>query len=68
VPNQDLCVTKAHSLYIDGVLIPVEFLVNQVSSASCPRKAARACTEIEEDPFRYNATTRMPGGVGGAAP
>jgi hypothetical protein len=28
VPNQDLCVTKAHSLYIDGVLIPVEFLVN----------------------------------------
>jgi hypothetical protein len=28
VPNQDLHVTKAHSLYIDGVLIPVEFLVN----------------------------------------
>jgi hypothetical protein len=28
VPNQDLRVTKAHSLYIDGVLIPVEFLVN----------------------------------------
>ncbi|HET6309268.1 MAG TPA: DUF4347 domain-containing protein [Rhodopila sp.] len=28
VPHQDLRVTKAHSLYIDGVLIPVEFLVN----------------------------------------
>jgi hypothetical protein len=28
VPNQDLRVTKAHSLYIDSVLIPVEFLVN----------------------------------------
>ena len=28
MPNQDLHVTKAHSFYIDGVLIPVEFLVN----------------------------------------
>jgi hypothetical protein len=28
VPNQDLHVTKAHALYIDNVLIPVEFLVN----------------------------------------
>jgi hypothetical protein len=28
LPTQDLHVTKAHSLYIDGVLIPVEFLVN----------------------------------------
>jgi hypothetical protein len=28
VPSSDLHVTKAHSLYIDGVLIPVEFLVN----------------------------------------
>jgi antigen 43 len=28
VPNRDLRVTKAHSLYIDDVLIPVEFLVN----------------------------------------
>jgi hypothetical protein len=28
VPNRDLHVTKAHSLYIDHVLIPVEFLVN----------------------------------------
>jgi hypothetical protein len=31
VPNRDLRVTKAHSLYIDGVLIPVEFLVNHRS-------------------------------------
>jgi hypothetical protein len=28
VPQQDLHVTKGHSLYIDDVLIPVEFLVN----------------------------------------
>jgi hypothetical protein len=31
VPNRDLRVTKAHSFYIDGVLIPVEFLVNHRS-------------------------------------
>jgi hypothetical protein len=28
LPHQDLHITKAHALYIDGVLIPVEFLVN----------------------------------------
>jgi hypothetical protein len=28
VPHSDLRVTKAHALYIDGVLVPVEFLVN----------------------------------------
>jgi hypothetical protein len=28
VPDADLRVTKGHSLYLDGVLIPVEFLVN----------------------------------------
>jgi hypothetical protein len=28
VPDEDLHITKAHSLFIDGVLIPVEFLVN----------------------------------------
>jgi T5SS/PEP-CTERM-associated repeat protein len=28
VPNRDLHVTKGHSVYLDGVLIPVEFLVN----------------------------------------
>jgi Hint domain len=31
VPNVDLRVTKGHSLLIDGVLIPVEFLVNHRS-------------------------------------
>jgi hypothetical protein len=31
VPNRDLHITKAHSLYIDNVLIPVEFLVNHRS-------------------------------------
>jgi Hint domain len=28
VPNQDLRLTKGHALYVDDVLIPVEFLVN----------------------------------------
>jgi hypothetical protein len=28
VPNRDLHITKAHGLYIDDVIIPVEFLVN----------------------------------------
>ena len=31
VPNRDLRMTKAHALYIDNVLIPVEFLVNHRS-------------------------------------
>jgi Hint domain len=31
VPHRDLRVTKNHGLYIDGVLIPVEFLVNHRS-------------------------------------
>ena len=31
VPHHDLRVTKGHALYIDGVLIPVEFLVNHRS-------------------------------------
>ena len=31
VPSRDLRVTKGHSLYIDDVLIPVEFLVNHRS-------------------------------------
>jgi hypothetical protein len=28
VPHSDLRITKAHALYLDGVLVPVEFLVN----------------------------------------
>ena len=31
IPNRDLRLTKAHSLYLDGILIPVEFLVNHRS-------------------------------------
>ena len=31
VPHRDLHVTKGHSLYVDGVLIPVEELINQRS-------------------------------------
>ena len=31
VPNRDLRITKAHGLFIDGVLIPVEYLVNHRS-------------------------------------
>jgi hypothetical protein len=31
MPHEDLRVTKGHSFYLDGVLIPVEFLVNHRS-------------------------------------
>ncbi len=31
VPHQDLSITKGHSLFIDGVLIPAEFLINHRS-------------------------------------
>jgi hypothetical protein len=31
VPHRDLRITKAHALFLDGVLIPVEFLVNHRS-------------------------------------
>ena len=31
IPNRDLRVTKGHSLFIDGVLIPVEYLINHRS-------------------------------------
>jgi uncharacterized repeat protein (TIGR03803 family) len=31
VPNRDLHITKAHSLYVDGVLIPAEYLINHRS-------------------------------------
>ena len=31
VPNRDLRITKGHSIYIDEILIPVEFLVNHRS-------------------------------------
>ena len=31
IPNRDLRLTKGHSLYLDGILIPVEFLVNHRS-------------------------------------
>jgi hypothetical protein len=31
VPAQDLRVTKGHSLFVDGVLIPVEYLINHQS-------------------------------------
>lgn len=31
VPHQDLHLTRGHSLYVDGVLIPAEFLINHRS-------------------------------------
>jgi hypothetical protein len=31
VPHRDLRITKGHSLYLDGVLIPVEYLINHRS-------------------------------------
>jgi hypothetical protein len=33
VPNRDLYITKGHSLLLDGILIPAEFLVNHRSIA-----------------------------------
>ncbi len=33
MPFQDLRVTKGHALWLDGVLIPVEFLINHLSIA-----------------------------------
>src|SRR5205807_483492 len=31
VPTRDLHLTRGHSLYVDGMLVPVEFLVNERS-------------------------------------
>ena len=31
VPHRDLRITKGHSLYLDGSLVPVEFLINHRS-------------------------------------
>ena len=47
VPHRDLRVTKGHSLYLDGVLIPVEFLVNHRSIVWDDR-----AQEVELLPYR----------------
>jgi hypothetical protein len=36
VPHTDLRITKAHALFIDDVLIPVEYLVNHRSILAYP--------------------------------
>jgi len=42
VPHRDLRITKGHALYVDGVLIPAEFLVNHRSILwdDAPREVA----------------------------
>lgn len=49
LPHQDLRVTKAHALYVDGVLIPVEFLVNHRSIIWDDRAQALEIYHVELD-------------------
>jgi hypothetical protein len=49
VPNRNLHVTKAHSLYIDDVLIPVEFLVNHKTILWDDRAQEVAIYHVELD-------------------
>jgi Hint domain len=49
VPHQDLRVTKGHSLFLDGVLIPVEFLVNHRSILWDDRAQEVAVFHLELD-------------------
>ena len=49
VPHRDLHVTKAHAFHIDGVLIPVEFLVNHRSIRWDDRAQEVAIYHVELD-------------------
>ena len=49
VPHCDLRVTKGHSLHLDGVLIPVEFLVNHRSIAWDDRAKEVTIFHVELD-------------------
>ena len=49
MPHHDLRVTKAHALYVDGVLIPVEFLVNHRSILWDDRAQEVAIYHVELD-------------------
>ena len=49
VPHRDLRITKGHSLYLDGALIPVEFLVNHRSILWDDRAQEVAVYHIELD-------------------
>ena len=49
VPHRDLHVTKGHSFYLDGVLIPVEFLVNHRSIAWDDRAQEVTVFHVELD-------------------
>jgi len=45
VPHHDLRVTKGHAFYVDGVLIPVEFLVNhRLSNGTIARRRWNSIT------------------------
>ena len=49
VPHQDLRITKGHALFVDGVLVPVEFLVNHRSILWDDHKREVAFYHIELD-------------------
>ena len=62
VPNRDLRVTKGHALYLDGVLIPVEFLVNHRSILWDDRAQEVSLYHIELETPRRAAGQRCAGG------
>ena len=62
VPHHDLRVTKGHAFWLDGVLIPVEFLVNHRSILWDDRAQEVALYHIELDGARRAAGERCAGG------
>ena len=62
VPHRDLHVTKGHALWLDGVLIPVEFLVNHRSILWDDRAQEVALYHVETGCSRRAAGERRAGG------
>jgi Hint domain len=60
VPNRDLHITKGHSLFIDGVLIPVEFLINHRSILWNDRAQEVTVYHIELDAHDVLLANRTP--------
>lgn len=46
LPSRDVHVTKGHALYLDGALIPVEYLVNHRSILWDDREQESSCTTL----------------------